>query len=149
METCIAGIADGIYRLSTRGAEEAANAGRLRAARLHAIKQDVERCLDRPDLSVVALAERHCCTPRQVQRLFEQEGSTFTEYVLAQRLGRAYRMLSDPRRCGDKISSVAFDCGFRDVSYFNRVFRRRFGAAPSNVRAQAQQTPATVGRRDN
>jgi AraC-like DNA-binding protein len=130
-------------------AAEAGTAGGRRAARLHAIKQDVERWLDRPDLSVVALAERHCCTPRQVQRLFEQEGSTFTEYVHARRLGRAYRLLSDPRQRCDKISSVAFDCGFGDVSYFNRLFRRRFGAAPSDVRAQAQHAPATVGRRDN
>jgi AraC-like DNA-binding protein len=95
------------------------------------------------------LAARHACTPRLVQRLFEQEGSTFTGYVLAQRLGRAYYMLSDPRRRADKISTVALDCGFGDVSYFNRMFRRRYGAAPSDVRAQAQHMPPIVGRRDN
>ena len=151
METRVAEIADGIARLAgaIRDAEDAGNAGGRRAARLHGIKQDIERWLDRPDLSVVALAERHCCTPRQVQRLFGREGTTFTEYVHAQRVARAYRLLSDPRRRDDKISSVALDCGFGDVSYFNRVFRRRVGAAPSDVRAQAQHTPATVGRRDN
>ena len=52
----------------------------------------------RPDLSVAALAARHGCTPRFVQRLFEAEGTTFTEYVLAERLARAHRMLMDPRR---------------------------------------------------
>jgi AraC-like DNA-binding protein len=134
---------------ATRDAEQAAQAGGLRAARLQAIKQDIGRHLDRPDLSVAALAQRHGCTPRLVQRLFEEEGSTFTEYVLAQRLGRAYRMLADPRRRADKIRVVALDCGFGDVSYFNRVFRRRYGAAPSDVRAQAQHVPATVGRHDN
>jgi AraC-like DNA-binding protein len=67
------------------------------------------------------------------------EGTTFTEYVVAQRLARAHRMLIDPRCDGEKISTVAYDCGFGDVSYFNRVFRRSYGAAPSDVRAQARQ----------
>ena len=43
---------------ATCGGERAGTAGKLRAARLRAIKQDVERWLDRPDLSVVALADR-------------------------------------------------------------------------------------------
>ena len=64
---------------------------------------------------------------------------TFTDFVLSQRLARAYRMLSDPLRAGQKISTVAFDAGFGDLSYFNRVFRRRFGAAPSEVKAAAYE----------
>jgi AraC-like DNA-binding protein len=44
-------------------------------------------------------------------------------------------MLTDPRRAGEKISSIAYDCGFGDVSYFNRMFRRSYGAVPSEVRA--------------
>ena len=87
---------------------------------------------------MAALAARHHCTPRFIQRLFETEGTTFTEYVLARRLAHAHRMLADPRRAGEKIMAVAYDCGFGDLSYFNRVFRRRYGAAPSDVRAQAR-----------
>jgi hypothetical protein len=37
------------------------------------------------------------------------------------------RMLTDPRFAGRSITSVAFDAGFGDVSYFNRSFRCRFG----------------------
>jgi AraC-like DNA-binding protein len=121
----------------------------LRAARLHAVKQDVDRNLDQADLSVGALATRHGCTPRFIQRLFETEGTTFTAYVLAQRLARAHDRLSDPLRRTDKITAVALDCGFGDVSYFNRVFRRRYGAAPSDVRAEAQREPLAGARRDN
>ena len=122
---------------ATRDAAEIAQGRGLRAARLHAIKQDIARHLDQADLSVSALAVRHRLTPRFVQRLFETEGTTFTEYVLVQRLARAHRMLIDPRFDHEKISSVAYDCGFGDVSYFNRVFRRHYDAAPSDVRAQA------------
>ena len=88
------------------------------------------------------------CTPRFVQRLFEQDGTTFSEYVLAQRLARAHGVLSDPRRDAERISEVALDCGFGDVSYFNRAFRRHYGAAPSDVRAQTHGG-GTSHRRDN
>ena len=119
---------------ATRDAAELAEGGGLRAARLHAIKRDIAQNLDRPDLSVVALALRHGCTPRRIQRLFESEGTSFTEHVLTQRLALAHRMLTDPRRDGEKISSIALDAGFGDVSYFNRAFRRHYGDTPSGIR---------------
>ena len=113
--------------------------GGLRAARLHAIEQDVARNLDQPDLSVAALAVRHGCTPRFIHRLFESEGTSFTDYVLAQRVARAHHMLTDPRRDREKISTIAFDAGFGDVSYFNRVFRQRYGETPSGIRVLARR----------
>jgi transcriptional regulator GlxA family with amidase domain len=115
----------------TRDGAETAQGRGVRAARLHAIKQDIARSLGQADLSVAALAGRHRCTPRFIQRLFETDGTTFTDYVLAERLARA-------RRAGQKISALAYDCGFGDISYFNRVFRRHYGATPSAVRAQAR-----------
>jgi AraC-like DNA-binding protein len=124
---------------ATRDATEVAHGRGLRAARLRSIKQDIARNLDQADLSVATFAVRHRCTPRFIQRLFESEGTTFTDYVLAQRLALAHRILTDRSRDGDKISTVAYDCGFGDVSYFNRVFRRRYGMAPSEARAQASQ----------
>jgi AraC-like DNA-binding protein len=33
------------------------------------------------------------------------------------------------------ISSIAFESGFGDLSYFNRAFRRQYGAAPSEIRS--------------
>jgi AraC-like DNA-binding protein len=123
---------------ATRDAEAIAQGRGLRAAHLHAVKQDIRGALARADLSVAALAQRHCCTPRSIQRLFEAAGTTFTDYVLAERLALAHRVLADPRRGDEKISAVALDCGFGDVSYFNRAFRRRYGAAPSDVRARAR-----------
>jgi AraC-like DNA-binding protein len=125
---------------ATRDAEATAQGRGLRAAHLHAVRQDISANLARPGLSIAVVAERHCCAPRSIQRMFEAEGTTFTEYVLAERLARAYRVLADPRRGAAKVSTVALDCGFGDVSYFNRAFRRRYGAAPSDVRAQARDT---------
>jgi AraC-like DNA-binding protein len=125
---------------ATRDAAEVAQTGGVCAARLLAIKQDIARYLDQPDLSVSAIAARHRCTPRLVQRAFEMAGTTFTEYVLMQRLERARGMLMDPHFKDEKISTVAYDSGFADVSYFNRMFRRSYGESPSDVRAQAHRS---------
>jgi AraC-like DNA-binding protein len=119
---------------ATRDAEEIARGRGLQAARLRAIKQDIARLLHQPDLSVAAIAARHRCAPRSVQRLFEAEGTTFSEYVLTERLARARRMLADPHRADDKVYVIALDAGFSDPSYFHRSFRQHYGESPTAVR---------------
>jgi len=123
---------------ATRDAAEIAKSRGARAARLHAIKRDVATRLDQPGLSVATIAARHRVKPRWVQRLFEREGTTFTEYVLAQRLIRAHGLLADPLHSNQKVSTIALDTGFGDLSYFNRAFRRRYGMTPSDLRAAAK-----------
>jgi AraC-like DNA-binding protein len=125
---------------ATRDATEAARKRGERAACLYAIKEDIASHLDQVCLTVSAVAARHAVTSRQVQRLFEDEGTTFTEYLLAQRLIHAHRLLTSPCAGGRKISGIAFDSGFSDLSYFNRAFRRRYGAAPSELRWAARRT---------
>ena len=122
---------------ATRDAAAAARLGGARAARLHAIKADIRRNLAK-DLSFAALAQHHRLPVRTLQRMFEADGVTFTDFVLAERLMCAHRMLRDAARAGQPISTIAFDCGFQHISYFNRVFRARFTASPSDVRAEAR-----------
>jgi AraC-like DNA-binding protein len=119
------------------GAEVAAGRG-VRSARLAAIKQDIARNLVDGDVSVGGLALRHRVTPRYVQKLFEDEGATFTEYVRGARLALAHRMLTEPRHAHEKVSTIAFDCGFGDLSHFHRAFRQRYGATAADVRAAAR-----------
>src|SRR5262249_35261014 len=95
------------------------------------------------------LAVRHRCTERSIQRMFEQEGTTFTQYLRTQRLARAHELLGDPRLRTEKISALPLDCGFGDPSYFNRAFRRRYGVAPSDVRAQSPYHHAASSRLDS
>ena len=109
------------------------------AARLRIIKADILRNLERADLDLEKLASGHHMSPRAVQRLFEGEGTTFSAFVLERRLGRAHRILSDRRFADRSISTIAFESGFSEVSYFNRCFRKRFGVSPSDVRT-AQTT---------
>jgi AraC-like DNA-binding protein len=106
------------------------------AARLRTIKADVAANLGDWELNVNGVAARHGVTPRYVQKLFASDGVTFSEFVLGQRLAVAYRRLSDPRFAHRSISSIAFDLGFSDLSYFNRTFRRRHEATPTEVKAR-------------
>jgi AraC-like DNA-binding protein len=115
-----------------------AMAGRsVRAARLQAIKCDIAANLANGSLTVAAIAARHSVTPRYLHKLFEAEGTTFTQFILHERLDRAYRMLRDPRFVARSITSIAYDAGFADLSYFNRTFRRQYNATPSDIRGSA------------
>ena len=112
---------------ATRDATALAQQRGLAAARLRAMQDDIRRSCHHPDLSVHAVAARHGVTARSVQRMFEESGATFTEYLTTQRLEAAHKALSAPESSGRSVSGVAFDCGFSDVSHFNRLFRRRYG----------------------
>jgi AraC-like DNA-binding protein len=105
------------------------------AARLHAIKEDIRHNLSRPNLSVHAIATQHRVSTRYVQMLFEESGSTFTRYVMEQRLAAAHKALV--ARPDATISAIAYDAGFNDIANFNRVFRQHFGCTPSDVRQAA------------
>jgi AraC-like DNA-binding protein len=124
---------------ATRGGRAIAEGRGIAAARLRAIMTDICAHLGDGELSVAEVAQRQRVTARYVHKLFENEGLTFSFFVLGQRLARAHRMLSDPRLAGCTIGSVAFDVGFGDLSYFNRTFRRRYGAAPREIRQSAMR----------
>jgi AraC-like DNA-binding protein len=109
----------------------------LGAARLSAIKADILVHLGARDLSLDAVAKRQGISPIYVRKLLESEDTSFTRFVLGERLARAHRLLSDPHLADCTIAALALEAGFGDLSYFNRAFRRRYGAAPSDVRATA------------
>jgi AraC-like DNA-binding protein len=106
----------------------------LRAARGEAIRHSISAQLRDPSLSLSSLAKTFGISERYVQLMFEELGTSFTDYVLEQRLLLARRMLENPSLQQRRISDIAFDTGFGDLSHFNRSFRRRFGLTPSDVR---------------
>lgn len=83
------------------------------------------------------VARRQAISPIYVRKLFEIEGTTFTAFVRGRRLVEAYRKLTDPGLAGT-ITAMALEVGFADLSYFNRCFRRQFGASPSEIRTASR-----------
>lgn len=62
-------------------------------------------------------------------RLFKKEmGMTFHQYCLMLRLQKAEALLL---KTSDKIINIALECGFNNISYFNRVFKAHYGMSPS------------------
>jgi AraC-like DNA-binding protein len=114
-----------------------------RAARLKAIKDAILERIAQPRLTLADVARSQQISKSYIRRLLAENGTTFTDFVLGSRLTRAHRMLVDPRYAGRSISTVAYEAGFGDLSYFNRTFRRRYGATPSDVREAAR--PAKDG----
>ncbi len=106
----------------------------LRAARLKLAKAYIVSHSQRRDISIGSVAASLHVTARYLQRLFEADGTTFSEFLMRQRLARAHRLLSEPAAQKMAISSIAYEVGFGDLSHFNRRFRHQFGLTPGEVR---------------
>ena len=109
----------------------------LGAARLAVVQALIQASLADLDLTLSRVAKHSGISPHYVRKLFAAQGTGFSKYVLEQRLARACRMLASPAFAHLRISDIAYNCGFGDLSYFNRAFRRRHGMTPSEVRAEA------------
>jgi AraC-like DNA-binding protein len=71
-------------------------------------------------------------------RIFQQvTGVTPHQYVRRMRLRNAAARLASQK---EKVLDISLDCGFGDVSNFNRAFRTEFGVSPRTYR---QHTPET------
>jgi len=66
-------------------------------------------------------------------------GRTPTEFINRVRLKNASMLLTTTSR---EISDIAFDCGFENLSYFYRLFRREYGQTPHRHRIEARRQTA-------
>lgn len=119
---------------ASRDAAEIAKERGLKAARLQGIKAALA---ENRELGIHEIAHRQGVSPRYVQKIFEETGTTFTAYVLGLRLEAAHAMLASPRFAYWSILDISQEAGFGDLSYFNRCFRAHYGKTPSDVRAEA------------
>ena len=79
-----------------------------------------------------SLAEFSGLSPNYLCKAFKRyTGKTVFEYLIHRRIQDAMIRL---RSSNDKIMTIAFDCGFNDLSYFNRTFRRLTGSTPTAYR---------------
>lgn len=68
-------------------------------------------------------------------------GQTFTDYLNAYRVKQAHRMLVEEQR---PVGETCYACGFNDVAYFCRTFRRYKGFPPSQAAKAARSTNTTA-----
>ena len=86
----------------------------------------------REEIRLVALSEMVGMTPVSFSRFFRlRTGKTLSEYIIDIRLGAAARLLVDSTRT---VAEICYDCGFNNLSNFNRMFKRKKGCAPKEFR---------------
>ncbi|MDZ4355002.1 MAG: helix-turn-helix transcriptional regulator, partial [Variovorax sp.] len=82
------------------------------------------------------LARHLGVSPRLLQRAFEALGVSPSRHILDTRLAAARAALDAAARRGGPapaIAQVAYDCGFNDLSFFYREFRKRYGVPPGRL----------------
>ena len=121
--------------LGMKGLDEDLGAARgLRAARLVAITEAIRRHYSDPSVSAHGVARELGLSVRYIHQLLQETGSSFGERVMELRLQKTRQMLADRLNGHLRVSEIALHCGFNDISYFNRSFRRRFGCTPVSIR---------------
>jgi AraC-like DNA-binding protein len=108
------------------------------AVRRAAVVQAIAASMADPALDATMVAAKLGITARYVHHLLAPTGRTFSEHLLDKRLARAIELLCEPAQRRRKIADIAFEVGFKDLSYFNRTFRRKYGGTPSDMRLAAE-----------
>jgi AraC family transcriptional regulator len=92
-----------------------------------------------------SLAREARLSPYHFLRTFQSvTGVTPHQYILRMRLRRAAALLSQK---ATKIVDIALECGFGDISNFNRNFRAEFGVSPRAYRERTYRGPSRSSTR--
>ncbi len=99
--------------------------------RVQKVKQHINDHYNEP-LRLGDLAAIVGMTPAAFSRFFKlRTGKTLLDYVLDIRLGFASRLLVDSTK---NISEICYECGFNNLSNFNRIFKSKKGITPRDFR---------------
>ncbi len=105
-----------------------------RPALLPRIKAYAEARLDDPHLSPADIAAAHHISLRYLQKLFNAEGFTVSDWIRRHRLEHCRADLADPKHDTTSIATIAARWGFIDSSYFSRIFKSTYGSTPRDYR---------------
>lgn len=84
------------------------------------------------DIRLPALAHMAGMSPVAFSRFFKvRTGKSLSDYIIDIRLGYASRFLVDSTR---SIAEICYDCGFNNLSNFNRIFKKKKSCSPKEFR---------------
>lgn len=93
-------------------------------------------------LTLEELASVAGMTPTAFSRFFRKRtGRALSEYIIDIRLGHAARKLIDTTMT---VAEICYDCGFNNISNFNRAFKRKKGCSPKVFRENYLKTKRVV-----
>lgn len=86
----------------------------------------------REDIRLNQLSDMVGMTPVSFSRFFRlRTGKTLSDYIIDIRLGFATRLLVESSRT---VAEICYDCGFNNLSNFNRMFKRKKNCSPKEFR---------------
>ena len=106
------------------------------ASNFHRITQAIEAQLGDGDLTLHQVADQQHVSARYIQKLFQQAGMSFSQYLRQRRLEHCYADLGSPAHRNLSISDICFRWGFNDAAHFSRSFRSDYGMTPRAYRQQ-------------
>ena len=109
------------------------------------IRRYVRTHLQDPELGPASIARAYAMSVRALHALFEDGDASVAGLVRSERLPRCLEDLQLPN--GGSVTDIAFRWGFCDAAHFSRVFKREFGATPSEVRHAAMRRPRRLAPR--
>lgn len=89
----------------------------------------------REHIQVEQLCKIACMSESNFYRVFKEElGISPIEFIIEERIKLASSLLKNPEF---RIKDVYFESGFNSLSYFNRMFKKKFKLSPSEYKHQA------------
>lgn len=83
-------------------------------------------------LTLKKMSELYFMNEKYLGRLFlKQTGQTFHSYINMRRLKAAAELLENTDR---SVIDISLECGFNSISYFNRIFLKKYGKTPAQYR---------------
>lgn len=103
---------------------------------LNRVRRYIEDNIDNPDAGVDSMAEAAAVSRSTLNRhLRSQLGISAAQLLIEARMQRAEQLLR-ARAAGEPLSlwDIAGMCGYSDVQYFQRVFRKKHSVAPAEYK---------------
>ena len=96
---------------------------------------ETEACYLNNDLNMTQMAKKIGIPSRELSQVInENEQQNFSEFVNYYRIQKAKNLLIDRSYAQEKIATVAYDCGFGNVTSFNLAFKSATQLTPSQYR---------------
>ncbi|MCI2081752.1 MAG: AraC family transcriptional regulator [Bacteroidales bacterium] len=96
----------------------------------------------RDEITLSEMAAIADMSPASFSRFFKlRTGKNLSNYIIDIRLGHASRLLVDST---DTIAEICYECGFNNISNFNRIFKKKKSMTPKEFRQLYKKSKVVI-----